>query len=59
MPRVQTVMMIQRNSLPTPTMPPILVRRVMGSIVSSGWRLERLLSPRTWASREATVFFFG
>ena len=33
--KVQREMMIQRNCLPTPTMPPILVRRVRGAIVSS------------------------
>ena len=31
---VARVMMIQRNSLPTPMMPPILVRRVRGEMLS-------------------------
>ena len=32
--QVARVMMIQRNSLPTPMMPPILVRRVRGEMLS-------------------------
>ena len=32
--KVQREMMIQRNCLPTPIMPPILVRRVRGSMLS-------------------------